>query len=296
AGGGTGGSAGGGMADAGMDAGVDAGQDAGQDAGTDAGIDAGPADYSGTYTARLNGAQELPPSGSAAEGTATVTLTRNASDYSVSVSGTHSVTGSNLSAHLHTAIGGLSGNVEVSLNVTAQIALVPGTVGTLVAQTITNQVAQEIGLGRAYVNIHSQGFSGGEIRGQVLPSGAGLMTALLSGADQVPANGYPAGVAALQLVLRPDAGLGLYTGLWPQDVDAVAAHIHQGGPGASTASPFVNFTVNGDGHGATGTIDIGPSSAFVTGNTDGGIYVNVHTSDAGSGLLRGQLIQVLAPN
>lgn len=121
-----------------------------------------------TFTATLQGSQEVPPRNTTATGTATVVLD------DVTGKGTITVSFSGLSAavtggHIHCcAFPGANAGVivpfDAALTLTAN-----GTAGSLTNYSLTLTAAQIAGLknGQGYVNIHTSTFPGGEIRGQL---------------------------------------------------------------------------------------------------------------------------------
>jgi hypothetical protein len=119
------------------------------------------------FQAVINGAQEVPPSGSPATGFACFVLNAdNTLDYLVSYNG---LTGVEAAAHIHgPAPAGINAAVVFPFAVGSPKI---GTFGPLTAA----QVADLSG-GLYYVNIHSTLFPGGEIRGQILLSGESCAT------------------------------------------------------------------------------------------------------------------------
>jgi len=114
------------------------------------------------FQAVIDGAQEVPPSGSPATGFGCFVLNPdNTLDYMVSYTG---LTGAETAAHIHgpAPVGANAGVVFPFLVGTPKI----GTFGPLTAA----QVA-DLSNGLYYVNIHSNVNPGGEIRGQILTSG-----------------------------------------------------------------------------------------------------------------------------
>ncbi len=114
-----------------------------------------------SYTATLSGSQETPPNGSPATGSATLTLDgAKILSFNITYSG---LIGTETAAHIHccappgTAAGVLfplpAGNPKV------------GTVGPLTGTQEAN-----LNAGLMYINIHTNSFPGGEIRGQIYSS------------------------------------------------------------------------------------------------------------------------------
>src|SRR5262249_22553056 len=110
--------------------------------------------------ASLFGGQEVPPTGSAADGIAVIFLdpTTNSIHFTI----VHNVT-SPTGAHFHgTAFPGTNAPILID------IGAITGLTSPMVGQaTLTAQQATDLLAGRWYVNIHSSTFSGGEIRGQL---------------------------------------------------------------------------------------------------------------------------------
>src|SRR5438477_8760574 len=116
------------------------------------------------FAARLNGAQETPPNGSAGTGNGSVILSDDQTTITVNLNFTG--LGSNASnAHIHTGPPGVAGPITFPLT-----GVPAATSGTFPQQSFSITPAQVTDLqnGNLYFNIHSSGFPGGEIRGQIL--------------------------------------------------------------------------------------------------------------------------------
>lgn len=124
-----------------------------------------------TYVAQLRGVNEVPPFGTSASGSATVTVSGSRATYAVTASGfaTTLTVG-------HIYIGGLGvvGPAIVPLTIAAQ----SGTVATgsidlaspVTYNTVTisgDSLRSLFESGQAYVNLHTAAAPGGEIRGQL---------------------------------------------------------------------------------------------------------------------------------
>lgn len=114
-------------------------------------------------TASLDGAQETPPVATPATGSATVTFddTTNLMSWTISFSG---LLGTMSNSHFHgPAPVGSPAGVRVGIPFTAGVQA-----DTLIGSaTISNAFATELLGGLWYINIHSNLYPGGEIRGQV---------------------------------------------------------------------------------------------------------------------------------
>lgn len=234
------------------------------------------------FTANLNGTQEVPPSGSAATGFGRVTL--NDAETQITASFYFSGLGTNTTAgHIHRAAAGVNGPVIFNMAPTTG-----QTSGQVVAATfaVTPTQVADLKAGLWYFNIHTSGFGGGEIRGQILVDApfvsymskdqenpATITTATGNGAVSINAAGTQA------LVTMNWAGL---TG------NATAGHIHNGrsgvnGPVICNLSPAVAAT------GSVVDALCNLSAAQATALRQGQLYLNLHTSMFPGGEIRGQI-------
>lgn len=116
------------------------------------------------FVAAMDGAQEVPPNGSAGKGTCHIVL--NAAQTQITVNCTFSGLGTNLqAAHIH-GNGGPGTNAGVLFGFTGLPTATSGTVGPLTFTLTPAQVA-DMRAHRYYVNFHSVSIPGGEIRGQI---------------------------------------------------------------------------------------------------------------------------------
>lgn len=125
-----------------------------------------------TYTALLNGAQEVPPVPSGSQGVALVLLIKetNTVCYRISYS---KLDGDEILAHFHgPAAPGTSAPVVVN------ISPLPTPVGSPKHGCVpfTKDQVKDLNKGLLYLNVHSTMATGGEIRGQVLPTKVGKYT------------------------------------------------------------------------------------------------------------------------
>ena len=121
-----------------------------------------------TYSATMNGANEVGPK--AVAGTGSATVVKNGATYTYTITYT-GMTGNLTAAHIHgPAATGVIANAIVPFDVTGA-----GTSGTLTGTfTGTNNVNispdsldKLMASGNAYVNLHTAANGGGEIRGQL---------------------------------------------------------------------------------------------------------------------------------
>jgi hypothetical protein len=112
-----------------------------------------------TFVATINGVSEVPANGSEASGTATLTFNTDTKIFVIEVTFAGVVA---TAAHIHKGAVGVSGGVEFGFTnpITSPINYT----------SVALDAAQEADLNAElyYVNIHSEEFPGGEIRGQLV--------------------------------------------------------------------------------------------------------------------------------
>ena len=227
------------------------------------------------FTAALLGTQEVPPTGSAATGTAVAFLHEpdNRVVYLVNSTGLVSVT----AAHFHQGAVGVNGPVIIPLNGSG------GTYGGVSARLTPAQLTAWNADG-FYCNIHTAAFGGGEIRGQMRKDAGDHFYAVCDGASETPPV-PTTGIGGASLIVGPTGVItvtGQFTGLTS---GAIAAHVHVGAVGV--AGPVL-FPLTFAGGNLSGTFT--PTPADLTNLRTGQWYVNVHSSTFGGGEIRGQLL------
>jgi len=131
-----------------------------------------------TWTANLNGGQEIPVVVTGSAGTATVTwnMATKTGTYRVDV---YNMPVGTTASHIHVGAVGAGGPVVINFTVPAGgISNDFGLSGTFACSDVVNRPAQGINscedfeqailLENAYVNVHSTANAGGEIRGQLV--------------------------------------------------------------------------------------------------------------------------------
>lgn len=111
-------------------------------------------------TVKLTGAQEVPEVATQAQGEGSLKVGDDGS-----ISGT--ITTTNLTAtmaHIHQAPAGANGGVVVPLEQSGKDGWAVPTGAQLTAEQLTSLKA-----GDMYINVHSEAYPGGEIRGQIVP-------------------------------------------------------------------------------------------------------------------------------
>ena len=232
------------------------------------------------YNITLSGENEVPAITTAS--TSSGTLTLNTDDNTLSGSFTFSGF-TPTAAHIHKGFAGTNGAVVFPLELSADSKSFAVPSATVLDSTELASLKN----GELYVNIHSETFPSGELRGQVLPSDVTLYKVALGGANEVPAITTSATGTAYLTVNKTSGNLGgtvKTTGMTP-----TAAHIHTGASGANgpvliglevESTDTNNFNV------PTGTML--DTTGLASLNTQE-LYVNVHSALFPSGELRGQI-------
>ena len=251
--------------------------------------------------AKLSGGQEVPPDVTNATGDATLVIdpTQTSIQVTVNFSG---FTAGITAAHIHVGLIGEDGPIIFPL---ASGSSASPLVATLTEAAFTPQptagittfseAISAIQEGRTYVNLHTEAFPDGEIRGQVGPV---TLTAELNGLQEVPPV-LTAGSGSMTVFLNNDQSAMTFTLDFSNLNNINAAHIHVAPVGvdgpiifpmadASFASPLTGtLTDAGLTPQPAGNVSTFPDAvnAMITGNT----YVNVHTTANPDGEIRGQI-------
>ncbi|MFW5973546.1 MAG: CHRD domain-containing protein, partial [Bacteroidota bacterium] len=252
-----------------------------------------------SFAAELSGAHEVPANASTADGTVAASLTGSTLTLSGSFSGLTSDFNADIGggAHLHLAPAGRNGGVEIPLNASLAADNRSGTFESAENTfTLTNDQLEALEARRLYVNIHTRDMPSGEIRGQLVPAGAVVHHAVLSGRAEVPAN-TSGGVGGAIVELYDDEIVvtGSFEGLESDFNEAIGggAHLHLAPIGENgDVEIALNAAVGDDGR--SGTFDASENSFAISNDQrlaleGGDLYVNVHTEALPAGELRGQV-------
>ncbi len=234
------------------------------------------------FTARLNGAQQVPAITTTANGVAGFTFNENRDSLWLNVNLT-GLSGAITGIHIHEAALGVNGPVIVDL-----ATYLTGTTvkGVLTGSAITKAFISKMLQGAYYLNVHTAANAGGEIRGQIMLETDWAFTANLTGAQQVPPVTTTAqGLATFNLskhdgVLKFNAVVDGLSGA------ITGVHLHSGAIGAS-GSVVLDLMPFLSGNTISGQAD---PTTFLAALKSGGIYINVHTAANPGGEIRGQLM------
>ncbi len=239
--------------------------------------DAGNPATSNTFSTLMSGDQKVPVNSSTATGYATIVLNPTAKTIS-GVLVTNGIVGT--AAHTHDAAVGVNGSVIIPLTGGPTVWTVPA------GQPVTDDQIAKLKAGTLYVNAHTAGAPGGEIRGQLTQQ---LRFAAMSGANEVPAVTTAAagtGVLALNPTTGAIRGFVKTTG-----ITGTVAHIHEAAAGAATGAVIVPMTQTPDGSGiwvipAGQVLTASQMASFNAGN----LYFNVHSAANPGGEIRGPIV------
>lgn len=233
------------------------------------------------FQVALTGEAETPAGDPVATGTATVRL--RAGEGQVC----HAVDAKNLppalAAHIHRGDAGAAGPVVIPLrtpNASGASSGCTAAARTLVASILADPAS-------FYVNVHTNEFPGGAIRGQL----TGTSTASFGWVVAIDLKGStePNATGTAVVRIRKDAGMVCYR-LHAANVTlpTVAAHIHRGA--ADVNGPVVvPFTAPGADGNSSGCTAAAPALIDEIIGNPAGFYVNVHTKEHPGGAIRAQL-------
>lgn len=237
------------------------------------------------FSAKMNGAQQVPAVTTTALGLGGLTLNATRDTLCVNIGWT-GLSSALTGLHIHQGAAGTNGPVLWDLG--------PSIVGdrvmtTLTAPVLTQELIEMHLRGELYLNLHTVNNPNGEIRGQILPETDHAYTASLDGMQQVPQVMTSAfGLGTFQLA-RHNGTFSFNVVLNGLSGPIDAAHFHTGaagtnGPVIQDLAAFIN------GNTIAGSVD---PTAFLADLMAGNIYLNVHTTANPNGEIRGQLLAPL---
>ena len=248
----------------------------------------------------LTGNNETPPIHTAAYGS----LVGELNDNELTLSGSFSNLSSPLAvdigggAHIHEGLAGQAGGVEIALDVTSSDDLLSGVFEAANnTYTLTEAQLEMLQNRELYVNVHSENFQPGEIRGQILSQVDAVFQANLSGATETPpVNTDATGAVIAELTDNELIVTGSFAGLSSPLAVAVGggAHIHIGYAGESGGVVIPLVVTPGDTD-MSGTFEADENTfeldeEDIENLTARRHYVNIHSENYQPGEIRGQLL------
>jgi len=232
-------------------------------------------------TARMTGAQEVPPVAGAAQGLGIFTLSLDKQEIFIEVAAAD-LTGPITGIHVHEGAVGATGPVVFNLS-----GDIDGCRVTSLLTGFTTVERAKFLAGDYYLNVHTAANPGGEIRAQILLETDFRYTAYLNGANEVPAVTTPAlGWGSFNL---SKAGHELEINISTTGLTGpiIGAHLHLGAAG-TTGGVIENLT--GFIQGASIVNAVVDPTAYAADIAAGNVYINVHTTANPGGEIRAQLI------
>ncbi len=229
------------------------------------------------FVFHLSGDQEVPPTNSTARGGCFGQLDQAASTFSLVC--THNVVGASIT-HIHRAPAGANGPIAFDL----------GDPASPIEATWTGMTPAEIAdllAGNFYVNIHTSGRPGGEIRGQILPRTVDTFSFTADGSQEVPPTDSTAtGTCGADL---SDNAFSVFVQCSHNVDDITDIHLHDAPPGIDGPIIF-NFPSTNTFSG-----DVPLTPRLIADFAAGFLYVNIHSVDYDTGEIRGQLLGPALP-
>lgn len=238
-----------------------------------------------TFSARMNGLQEVPAVTTTGQGVAAMILngTRDTLCVSIFMAGTPTAVSG---IHLHAGAAGTNGGVVLDLTP----YLVNGNVQAVITGAdLTSTLISDMITGNIYVNAHTMTNMNGEIRGQVKLESDFPYRAAMNGLQEVPA------------VVTLASGLGVFNLsldkkklMYWVTADGLSgaimgAHLHIGAIGTN-GGVAVDLSPSIMGNAIVGVADVSGVAGFTSDLEAGNVYINVHTAANMNGEIRGQLM------
>jgi hypothetical protein len=117
-------------------------------------------------------------------------------------------------------------------------------------------------------------------------AGETMLTATMSGGEEVPGPGDPDGKGTASITLDDAKNTACYELKYEGIGKVTAAHVHTGAQGKS-GPPAIDFKP--DQNGDKGCVPADAMTLKAVRDNPGGHYVNLHTAEYPSGAIRGQL-------
>lgn len=251
------------------------------------------------YEATLTGNQQVGPVKTVASGSVDIslngnTLTVNGSFKNLSSPVNTAIAGG---AHLHDTIAGANAGVLIPIPPTSLNEDSTGgtfNINKTLNAALASELASKLQSRQIYVNIHSQKYSAGELRGQVVPEADQLFYADLKGDNHNPAvNTNASGGVIAELNGNQLTVSGSFSNLESDYDESIGSHLHFGDRDRNgNIAIDLNPTLESNQRNGKFEAD---SNRFTLTNDQldslnvNHMYVNIHTNDNPGGAIRGQL-------
>ncbi len=230
-------------------------------------------------TFEVNGAQQTPPLMEDAMAEAYAKVNTSTGDLDLLINTTNAADAT--TPHIHAGVVGEAGSIVASLLMDETNSSVWRTADRL---KLSSETLSEFLDAGHYVNLHTPTYPDGEARGQVLTNDTELFLLTLSGSAEVPAvDTMASGWGGLTINTSTGSLRGAIT---VENMEANAAHIHQGGSGENGA---VILALEANETGFQVPADTVLDSDQIATMLSGGYYVNVHSETYPSGEIRAQV-------
>jgi Fe2+ transport system protein FeoA len=245
------------------------------------------------YEATLSGVQEVPSVMTMGAGDVRAELTGD----NLAISGNYDNLSSKITmAHIHIGKAGENGPVLFGLNLSLNEDSTSGSFESADNLfTLTEGQIDTLKMGGYYVNIHTENFPAGELRGQVMMQGDQKYYTVLSSKNAIPGNNSDA-MGALSFSL--DGMMLQYSGTFMDlegeyDISiAGGTHLHQGGPaetgGIIERIPATMFAMDSLSGSFSGIVEMDSSGIELL--RMGMLYANLHSKAYPAGEIRGQVL------
>ncbi|WP_340103470.1 CHRD domain-containing protein [Rhodohalobacter sp. 8-1] len=252
------------------------------------------------YRAFLSGANEVSPVFTTGSGLVALELDGSVLTISGSFEGLSTPLNpiGGTGAHIHMGFTGQNGGVEIPLNPTLTNNDTAGTFSE--TATLSTEQIDALRARQLYVNIHSETYPSGELRGQILPVGKTYFQTYASGGHEVPSNVSTAqGGLSLEYDGTDLVVTGSFNGLTSDYIvvgeTGSGAHLHTGFAGQNGGVEIsLTPTLSDDNRSGTFLAEnntfTNVDAAIVQTLVDRGHYLNIHSQDYPAGEIRGQVV------
>lgn len=229
------------------------------------------------FTARMTGAQEVPPVTTSAEGLGVFTLSEDKTSLDVNIS-VAELSGPITGIHIHEGMSGENGDVVHNLSDFIE--------GNRIKTQIKDIDISKFLAGMYYLNVHTEANPGGEIRAQIILETDTQFAGLLLGSNEVPAVSSEASGICIANLGKSGYKLTVNAVFPGLSSPVTGAHFHLAAAGEN-GDVVENLT--GSVNGVMINAEVNPT-AYLSALRAGIIYLNVHTEMFPDGELRAQLM------